>query len=246
MAQHWYDANGNPKYTVTKKDGKERDTHLGDARKLGLVPSVTTLFGLLAKPGLDMWKQEKLLDASWNHKNSLFSGYDVYKKVICSYCRDEQDKAPKLGNEIHNALEEAYKNNNTFYVGKHEKIVNEVQKIIIEEIGRRDWKAESSFCHTDGFGGKVDLHSEDGIVVDFKTKSTGDVKKMKGFREHIMQLAAYREGLAIPNARCYNLFISTETPGLVVLQEYTEKELSDSWEMFKCLLKYWQIDNNML
>src|SRR5690349_12080652 len=38
---HWYTRSGEPMYTVTAKDGSQRKTDLRDARKLGLVPSVT-------------------------------------------------------------------------------------------------------------------------------------------------------------------------------------------------------------
>ncbi len=113
-------------------------------------------------------------------------------------------------------------------------------------VGKHVYEAEASFAHPLGFGGKVDLHSkstENGIVLDFKTKNTSDVKKMKGYSEHIMQLAAYREGLGIPNARCYNLFISTQNPELVVLQEYKEDDLKRHWQMFLCLLRYWRLSN---
>ena len=41
---HWYRGdNGQPQYTVKAKDGSDRPTTLRDARKLNLVPSVTTV-----------------------------------------------------------------------------------------------------------------------------------------------------------------------------------------------------------
>jgi hypothetical protein len=53
---HWYDKNGKPQYTVIGKNGKERNTSLVDARKENLVPSVTTIIGMAAKPQLENWK----------------------------------------------------------------------------------------------------------------------------------------------------------------------------------------------
>ena len=54
-AGHWYTQTGIPMYTIVGKNGKERNTTLADAKKLNLVPSVTTVLSLLAKPGLENW-----------------------------------------------------------------------------------------------------------------------------------------------------------------------------------------------
>jgi hypothetical protein len=48
---HWYAADGLPAYRIKGANGKERNTTVQDARSLGLVPSVTTVLGLVAKPG---------------------------------------------------------------------------------------------------------------------------------------------------------------------------------------------------
>ena len=54
---HWYTQEGDPMYTVPKKKGGGlRATTLRDARKLNLVPSVTTVMKELAAPQLEMWK----------------------------------------------------------------------------------------------------------------------------------------------------------------------------------------------
>jgi len=60
---HWYTKDGSPAYTTIGKTG-ERPTTLRDARKLGLLPSVTTINGMLSKAGLDTWKQQQVLLAA--------------------------------------------------------------------------------------------------------------------------------------------------------------------------------------
>jgi len=57
---HWYTKDGTPAYTTIGKTG-ERPTTLRDARKEGLLPSVTTINGQLSKAGLDTWKQQQVL-----------------------------------------------------------------------------------------------------------------------------------------------------------------------------------------
>ena len=56
---HWYTQTGEPAYRIIGKNGVERNTRLTDARERGLVPSVTTITGLLAKPGLNNWLQQQ-------------------------------------------------------------------------------------------------------------------------------------------------------------------------------------------
>jgi hypothetical protein len=59
----------------------------------------------------------------------------------------------------------------------------------------------------------------------------------------MMQLAAYRMGLDLPDARCANVFVSVTVPGLVVVKEWSQEDLARGWLMFHSLLKYWQAKN---
>ncbi len=58
---HWYRTDGTPCYQVPRADGKGlRPTTLRDARKLGLVPSVTGIIRCAAAPQLEAWKRKQL------------------------------------------------------------------------------------------------------------------------------------------------------------------------------------------
>jgi hypothetical protein len=59
-----------------------------------------------------------------------------------------------------------------------------------------------------------------------------------------MQLAAYRVGLGVPTARCANVFVSRNVPGLVVVKEWPLEDLNTGWEMFLHLLAFWQLKND--
>ena len=61
---HWYTQEGEPMYTIIGVNGKERNTNLRDARNLGLVPSVTTIIGMIAKPSLENWKIDQALKSA--------------------------------------------------------------------------------------------------------------------------------------------------------------------------------------
>ena len=75
---HWYDKEGEPAYTIIGANGKERNTTLRDAKSLGLVPSVTTIIGMIGKPALENWKINQALEASValeQGKNESFHSY---------------------------------------------------------------------------------------------------------------------------------------------------------------------------
>jgi hypothetical protein len=48
----------------------------------------------------------------------------------------------------------------------------------------------------------------------------------------------------MPQARGINAFVSRSVPGLCVLREWTQAELDNGWQMFCCLLNFWQLKND--
>src|SRR5207244_6768489 len=99
-----------------------------------------------------------------------------------------------------------------------------------------------SLYHKLGVGGKIDYH-EATKVADFKSKDRIEKDKQYAFREHEMQLAAYRQGLGLGEAECWNFFVG-ELDARVLPVKHEESALRSSWLMFKCLLTYWQLDND--
>ena len=61
---HWYQRDGVACHTVPSLKGEPRPTTLRDARKLGLLPSVTNILGVIAKPELTAWLQEQAVMAA--------------------------------------------------------------------------------------------------------------------------------------------------------------------------------------
>lgn len=247
MASHWYQSDGATKYTVPRSDGKgERDTNMRDARKLSLKPSVTTIIGMADKPGLVQYKLEQMVlackDWPFEVENDDFS---TWRTEVFRLSEQFAKESATRGNEIHDKLEQAVPWDMVDASDADFALLDPVLTLLRVEFGKQNWITEHSFCNL-GFGGKIDLHSQDGdgVFIDFKTKNTDDIKKLKAYDEHAMQLAAYRYGMDKPKSKCYNLFISTKVPGLLVLHEWKEEEVLRGWEMFQCLKNYWQLKNN--
>lgn len=240
MGQHWYKSSGEAFYTIKGKNGKERDVTLRDARVYDAWPSVTTILQVKASPGLDNYKQEQLLEAAY-FENKKFEENEriAWKKRVIEKSKQHAKQAADRGTQIHDALEKWFNGENTDLDDETLLIVRRAFEFVKDNFPKANWQPERSFCSKLGFGGKVDLSDEYGIILDFKTKDTDDIKKMTGYENHRMQTAAYAVGLNMPGADRYNLFISTQVPGLLKLEKH--EDFAKDWGMFESLLKYWHL-----
>ena len=247
---HWYRSeDGQPQYTVKAKDGSDRPTTLRDARKLNLVPSVTTVMKIAAKPGLDVWKNEQLLLAALTLPR--VEG-ETEKEFIARVVLDSKSTAKaaaERGTRVHESIEAWYRGVRPV---EHDDIAKGVEEAIFAHFKThpfQKWETEVSFSHPLGFGGKTDLFTRPdesapvGIMLDAKTKEFGPDDEVPAYDEHLMQLAAYRIGVGMPHARCANVFASVSNPGLVKVKEWSEEELRRGWAMFQALLTFWQLKN---
>lgn len=232
---HWYDREGTPAYTVIGNNGKERPTTVRDARKHGLVPSVTGIIRCAASPGLERWKAEQLLLAGLTlPKREGESEKDWLARVW----RDSQEQgkaAAEKGTQIHAAIE-------SHLAGKpvdaewwpYVKAVKDA----LAPLGEVEWRSEKSFAHELGFGGKVDFHA-DGLLIDFKSKD-GTLEDVTCYDEHYMQCAAYANGLGMPDAKTGIVFVSRSHPGIARLVMHSQEDRDRGWKAFLGLLDYWK------
>jgi hypothetical protein len=262
---HYYEiGTGTPVYEVDRTDGKgKRPTNSRDARKLNLVPSVTTITSVLAKPGLVNWQAEQTIYATLaSARQREGEEYLDYTKRIIYESNNISRKASDRGSQLHNLLEEFYKLDSfhteylTDILDKDCAFITPVISAVgavIDNItgGVYEIIPEKSFASSLGFGGKVDLvvegkDKDNSVIIDFKTKNTIDIKKFYKYDEHLMQLAAYRTGLEMPKARCIDIYFSAIEPGIIEVHEWTEEDLQRGWKMFESLLNYWKLSNKFI
>jgi len=242
---NWYTREGTPAYTTIGKTG-ERPTTLRDARKEGLLPSVTTINGMLSKAGLDTWKQQQVLLAALTLPRETNEPEQEWLKRVMQDSRATGREAAERGTAIHAVIESYF---DQVYMPEKPAYLDAIDSTLKGAFGDQLWLAEKSFGHPLGFGGKCDLMAKPtngqgtGYIVDFKTKDT-DLDKVDVYFEHEMQLAAYREGLGLPSARCAIVFVNGRT-NQVKLIEVEESKLQNGWECFQHLLRVYQIKNNI-
>ena len=151
---HWYAPDGKPSYTVTGANGKERPATLRDARKLGLVPSVTKIIGLLDKPGLNQWREEQVIMSALTlprHEGEYDAEFIARVKFDS---RERTKKAAERGTDLHTDIERAIQGKPHGHEQHVKALVEEMAKYGIDFYAGN---AEKSFAHHLGFGGKVDF-----------------------------------------------------------------------------------------
>ena len=260
---HWYTKDGTPQHWVESKNGVKRATTLRDARKLNLVPSVTSVLDIMAKPGLDRWKINQTIEASFRIRRKEYEEDDQLAKRILAESKRSTEEASERGVRIHDLLESFFKTGNIPNNKEDEAIIRSVQTLLYANCGEQDWISEETFAHSDGYGGMVDLHckeTESGStawVIDFKTKEFDAGAKNLAYDSMGCQLAAYRKGLGyapfentkmdrIQVARIANVFISSTNPGISVFHEWSAEDhdrfstiFKHSLELWKHTKKYW-------
>ena len=247
---HLYDLEGKARHThkieTGANKGKLRPSRLTDARKHKLYPSVTEIISMADKKTLTSWKIRQALVAFCNADFAeLGIGRDSDKiNHAVKAMESIGDIAAARGTDIHEYVENYINGKESKY--EEEEDYKEVFVEACKEIGAdvSELIAEQSFVILDyGYGGSVDLYSNN-IIIDIKTKDTvGNKKDPEKNDDYCMQLSAYRMGLGLgPKTRLINLFLSRDEHKATWV-EYTQEESFRAWNMFVSLNEYWRAKN---
>ncbi len=235
---HWYLPDGSPAYRTIGKNGKERNTTVKDARGLGLLPSVTTIIGCAAKPALDVWKQQQAILAALTLPRIEGESEEDWLSRVVSDSKETAKQAAERGTHIHGIIESFYEG---VYIPELPPYVRAVESVINEHFGQQLWVSEKSFAYG-GYGGKCDLIAK-GCVVDFKTTEK-DLDKLDYYFDHQMQLAAYRQGFEMPNAKCAIVYVNA-LQNKAKLVEIPDADLRIGWDCFTHLLAFYRAKNKL-
>ena len=236
---HFYTRDGEPMYQVRGKNKMLRDTNLRDARQQQLVPSVSEILRVIAKPNLEGWKEKQsALSALTMPRDGSETSDELLRKIKAD-SQAQVLKAAKIGTEIHDAIEKHFKGER--YDVRYEQHVRGAVAALSQHFAEVcDWESERSFCHPRGFGGRVDIFSRSARTVgDIKSRDFGPEKLARDLAfEQYVQLAAYAEGLDLcrtarpaPRHRVelvtepavlFSLFVSRNHPGLALIHRWED------------------------
>ena len=241
-SEHWYNKTGEAAYTIVGSNGKERNTNLRDARKHGYVPSVTTILGVAAKPALENWKINQALNSALTLNKQDDESADKFFYRCKEHSKSTGKEAAEMGTTIHAMIEQG------FAGGAETKPYLAIKKYLDKTFPDETWTAEDSFCADLGYGGKIDLHSDTGIFVDFKTKDNLESKKKTPsslvFPEHGMQLSAYAEGCNVKDPERVSIFVDRKDTELIIPWLWSKESHAKHISMFTSLLTYWKLFKN--
>lgn len=240
---HFYNRDGTTAYEqpCTSKEGT-RPTHIGDARKLGLVPSVTTILYQLAQPGLQKWKDIQLVTAALTLPRNEGEVLDDFAVRVVEDSKAQAAEARDKGKELHAAIEQFIRCED--FAEQWRTHIDKVSAALHQlGIPLRSGNPERSFASELGYGGKIDYSHDSGIICDFKTKDRLG-PKLKCYDEHVMQLSAYGHGIFVPPFRALNVFVGIEDCEVRVF-EHSWPDLKEAFEQFKLLLTFYLRKNKL-
>ena len=253
-ASHWYRPDGTPFHEVERADGKGvRPSTLRDARKVGAYPSVTNVLSILAKPGLDAWKQEQAIIAALTLPRRQGEAEDEFAKRVVADMGEQVVKAADLGTAIHAACEVYAQSKALPENPEIRALFDPVREWFDREVERID-RVESVVTHTEfGYAGTADLvallkTTGSWAVIDFKTQklrldANGDPKPLF-YELWPLQLEAYRQAILhgakgkqpLDNV---SVVIASTQPAPVVARVWPREEQGHFWKTFLNARNIW-------
>jgi hypothetical protein len=240
-SSHWYNKDSTPCFEIIGKNGKPRAPNVKDARELSLLPSVTTILGIIANPTLDAWKNSQLIMAALTLPKLEGESSDAYARRVIDDSKEQSMKAAAKGTSVHAAIE--------VFVKTGKKEIEDFDFMFDELAGfGLVGTFEKRFANEKhGYAGTIDFYGflsgnkspwqKEYVIADFKTQATKD-GKYKVYDTWKYQLCAYAVGAlesgfippGIEPMLC-NIVISSTEKG-VWLYKYTIEEIRDSIEIF--------------
>jgi len=232
---HWYDKDGHLILEVPRaRGGGTRPPNLRDARKYSYLPSVTTVLGVVDRPGLRVWWTEAVIETALRLPHAT-------KGEIIEEASAYVEWAAQQGSKIHLGISEHFN-------GRYISIEPEVDATVREfwpwysTSGLVVLRSERPVVSPLGYAGTVDYEGTyDGhpCFLDFKTQDFDRVQDANFYDEHALQLAGYAEAAGHPEYKRLSAILSRTTPGLVAFHDWTPENArwSKAW---LALWEFWQ------
>ncbi len=252
---HWYQRDGVPLHTVLSAKGEPRPTTLRDARKLSLLPSVTNILGVIAKPELTAWLQEQAVMAALTLPRLAGETEDAFARRVVEDSQTTRDGAADFGTAFHAGAERVA---NTLEVDDEHPAAAWLRHFRVWYQGNAallNWTEKVLVNRAVGYAGTADLFIDHIVhgptLVDFKTMKVKPGAKAAPYKSWCYQLAAYRKalllspGLGAPDHQrvtCMNLIVNSNEPSIPIEHVWTDAEMELGEAAFDAAHKLWTIE----
>jgi hypothetical protein len=259
-SSHWYARDGTSVHTVPcvsprNRTRTERPTTLADARKLNLLPSVTTIARLFPADGLQNWKQEQIIMSALTTPRMPGDTDESFVKEVIRCAQEQASKAAEVGTRRHMLCERwnkawfgGWENGSISMDGVEPGDVQFCEPYYqwfrdnVKSVLRSEFIVINQVL---GYGGKVDLECvlNDGrrCIVDLKNRAKPAV-----YDSDCIQLAGYAEAMRDQPAQagtselpyCISVVLGTKEPSILV-REWDINEQIHAYESFALCHELW-------
>ena len=240
---HWYRPDGEPLHSVLSAKGEPRPTTLRDARKFGLLPSVTNVLGVINKPELVEWKMTQAVLAALTLPRLDGEGEDAFARRVVEDAQSRVRTAAEFGTAFHAGAELVANTLEVDPTGPYAAWLNLHRDWFQASCVRVVWTERVLVNTALGYAGTADLlveHQAHGLtLVDYKTQGVRPGLVPRAYGSWCQQLAAYRRAIGKPMA-CMSVIVNSAEPSAPVEHVWSEEELRSGWESFEAALVIWR------
>ena len=238
---HWYDAEGRSAHVILGKNGKERNTTVADARKMGLLPSVTSVQGILHKEQLVSWRIEQAIMSALTLPKEEGEDLGEYAKRVVKDSKEQTTKAADHGSAMHACMEDILLGRP---VSRNETLAPYIKTFTEwaeKNVEKTHW-CEKSLVGA-GYAGRCDayvkLRGIGDAIIDLKNRKINP--KAIPFYENsdCPQLWAYRSASENPKAACVSIVLASNDASKLMTRVWDDDELYQAGIGFNALLKVW-------
>ena len=244
---HWYQRDGVPLHTVPSAKGEPRPTTLRDARKLGLLPSVTNVLGVIAKPELTAWLQEQAVLAALTLPRQPGEAEDAFAKRVVADSLTTRDGAADFGTAFHHGAERVAQSLEVDPADAIAPWLRLYRDWFQANVRTLIWTERVLVSLHLGYAGTADLLIEHPVhgptLVDLKTQGIKPGAKAAAYKSWCYQLAAYQAALG-KRVACLNLIINSREPAAPVEHLWSALEVENGLSAFYAAQTLWMIEKN--
>jgi len=241
---HWYTSNGQSAHVIVGANGKERNTTVADARKLKLLPSVTSVLGILEKPNLTAWKIEQAILSSLTLPRQQDEDLTEYAKRCVADSKESTTKAAQHGTDMHVEMENILLGKPVSKEPFLQPYIETFRNWAKENVEKTYWCEKALVGR--GYAGRCDafvkLAGIGDALIDLKNRKYNPKYEPFYLESDCTQLACYRdcadqhEGTPIA---CVSVVLPSNDPSKILTKQWDEEDLVESFKAFQHLLKIW-------
>ena len=239
---HWYDAEGRSAHVILGKNGKERNTTVADARKMGLLPSVTSVQGILHKEQLVSWRIEQAIMSALTLPKEENETLEDYARRVVKDSKESTTKAAEHVTRMHEQAENILMGRAVCKDEDLQPYIATFRKWSEENVEKTHW-CERSLVGA-GYAVRCDAYVRlKGIgdaIIDLKNRKVNKKYNTPPFYPHDgQQLWAYRNASENPKCACVSVVLASNDPEYIEHHQWDEDELYQAGIAFCAMQKVW-------